>query len=73
MTDRGIGLYETLRTPPVFWPQVLGLRAQALALAGRVAEALDVVAEAMRVAGPDDTCDLIPLLISQADMHLAVG
>ena len=73
LTDRGIGLYETLRTPPVFWPQVLGLRAQALALAGRVAEALDVVAEAMRVAGPDDTCDLIPLLISQADMHLAAG
>ena len=34
-------------------------------------EALDVVAEAMRVAGPDDICDLIPLLISQADMHLA--
>src|SRR6478736_5312008 len=73
LTDRGIGLYETLRTPPVFWPQVLGLRAQALALAGRVAEALDVVAEAMRVAGPDDTCDLIPLLISQADIHLAAG
>ena len=28
LTDRGIGLYETLRTPPVFWPQILGLRAQ---------------------------------------------
>ena len=73
LTDRGIGLYENLRTPPIFWPQVLGLRAQALALAGRVAEALDVVTEAMRVAGPDNTFDLIALLISQADMHLASG
>ena len=58
LTDRGIGLYQNLRTPPVFWPQVLGLRAQALMHAGRVAEALDAVAEALRVAGPDDTVDL---------------
>ena len=73
LTDRGIGLYENLRTPPIFWPQVLGLRAQALAHAGRVAEALDAVAEAMRVAGPDDTFDLIGLLLVQADLQLASG
>ena len=73
LTDRGIGLYETLRTPPIFWPQVLGLRAQALAHAGRVSEALDAVTEAMRVAGPDDTFDLIALLLGQADLQLASG
>ena len=73
LTDRGFGLYQNLRTPPVFWPQVLGLRAQALAPAGRVAEALDVVAEAVRVAGPDDTFDLIGLLLGQADLQLASG
>ena len=73
LTDRGIGLYENLRTPPIFWPQVLGLRAQALAHAGRVAEALDAVAEAVRVAGPDDTFDLIGLLLGQADLQLASG
>ena len=73
LTDRGLGLYQNLRTPPVFWPQVLGLRAQALAHAGRVAEALDVVTEAMRVAGPDDTMDLIGLLLGRADLQLASG
>jgi tetratricopeptide (TPR) repeat protein len=73
LTDRGIGLYENLRTPPIFWPQVLGLRAQALAHAGRDAEALDAVAEALRVAGPDGTYDLIGLLLVQAELQLASG
>ena len=73
LTDRGIGLYENLRTPPIFWPQVLGLRARALAHAGRVRDALDAVTEAMRVAGPDDTFDLIALLLGRADLHLASG
>jgi hypothetical protein len=73
LTDRGIGLYETLRTPPVFWPQILGLRAQALALAGRRPEGLLAIAEALQAAGPDDTFDLIGLLIAQADLQLASG
>jgi predicted ATPase len=73
LTNRGIKLYENLRTPPIFWPQVLGLRAQALAHANRVSEALDVVTEALRVAGPDDTFDRIGLLLGQADLQLASG
>ena len=36
-------------------------------------EALDAVTEAMRVAGPDDTFDLIGLLLGQADLQLASG
>ncbi len=35
-----MSLYENLSTPPVFWSQLLGLRAEALALAGRPEEAL---------------------------------
>ena len=73
LTEQGLALYTNLRTPPVFWPQVLGLRAQALAFAGRVPEALDTVAEAIRIAGPDDPFDLVPLLIGQADLQLASG
>jgi tetratricopeptide (TPR) repeat protein len=73
LTDRGIGLYESIRTPPIFWPQVLGLRAQALAHAGKSTEALDAVAEALRVAGPDDPFDQIGLLLGQADLLLASG
>jgi tetratricopeptide (TPR) repeat protein len=73
LTDRGLGLYESIRTPPIFWPQVLGIRAQALAYAGRVAEALDTVTEALRVAGPDDTFDLIGLLLTRADLQRVSG
>jgi tetratricopeptide (TPR) repeat protein len=73
LTDRGIGLYESIRTPPVFWPQILSLRAQALAYAGRVPEALAALGEALQAAGPDDTFDLIALLIAQADLQLASG
>ena len=73
VTDRGLGLYENLRTPPIFWPQVLGLRAQALGHAGRVQEALDAFTEALRVAGPDDPFDRIGLLLGQADLQLASG
>ena len=73
VTDQGLGLYQTVRTPPVFWPQILALRAQALAHAGRVAEALDAVREAVRVAGPDDAFDLIALLLQQAELQLAAG
>ena len=73
LTDRGLGLYESIRTPPIFWPQVLGLRAQALAHAGRVAEALDAVTEALRVAGPDDTFDLIGLLLDPGRPAARVG
>ena len=73
LTDQGIELYENVRTPPIFWPQVLGLRAQALANAGRVAEALDAVSEALRVAGPSDTFDGIRLLLGLADVQLASG
>ncbi len=73
LTDRGFGLYENLRTPPIFWPRVLGLRAEALAHVGRLPEALDVIVEAVRVAGPDDTMDLIGLLPCRADLQLASG
>ena len=73
LTEQGLARYTNLRTPPVFWTQVLGLRAQALAFAGRVPEALDTLAEAIRIAGPDDPFDLVPLLIGQADLQLASG
>ena len=73
LTEQGLARYTNLRTPPVFWTQVLGLRAQALAFAGRVPEALDTLAEAIRIAGEDDPFDLIPLLIGRADLQLASG
>jgi predicted ATPase/class 3 adenylate cyclase len=43
VAELGVSLYENLRTPPIFWPQLLGLRADAYALAGREAEALPLL------------------------------
>ena len=51
-TERGIGLYQQHPTPPVFWPQVLILRATGLALAGRIDDALGIVDEALAIAAP---------------------
>jgi tetratricopeptide (TPR) repeat protein len=48
--NRGIALYEGLKTPPVFWPLLQSLRAGALGLAGRPADGLDLV-EALRLNG----------------------
>jgi predicted ATPase/class 3 adenylate cyclase len=73
LTEQGLALYTNLRTPPIFWTQVVGLRAQALASAARVPEALETVAEAIRIAGPEKTFDLTSLLIAQADLQLASG
>lgn len=73
MTDRGFGLYESIRTPPIFWPQILGFRAQGLARAGRVSEAMDMISEALQVAGPDNTFDRIGLLLGQAGLSIASG
>ena len=66
-------LYANLRTPPIFWPQILGFRAQGLAQAGRIAEALDMITEALQVAGPDNTFDRIGLLLGQGDLYIASG
>ncbi|MBA2374317.1 MAG: hypothetical protein H0V74_08985 [Chloroflexi bacterium] len=50
-TEQGIALYEGIRTPPIFWALVLGLRAEACALAGRTAEAVGLVDQAAALAG----------------------
>ncbi|RPI10127.1 MAG: hypothetical protein EHM63_03605, partial [Actinobacteria bacterium] len=39
--ERGFSLYHGLATPPVFWPSMLLVRAQASAMAGRLDDALE--------------------------------
>ena len=46
----GIALYEGLRTPPVFWPLLLFVRAGAYARSGRPAEGLSLIDEAIEIA-----------------------
>jgi predicted ATPase/class 3 adenylate cyclase len=46
LTETAIDLYRGLTAPPVFWPDILGLRGQVHALAGKPERALELLDEA---------------------------
>ena len=71
-TERGIALYQNLPTPPVFWPQILGLRAQATAMAGRIGDALDLFDQGLAVGG-EGTFDSAALKLQKAEVLLNTG
>jgi predicted ATPase/class 3 adenylate cyclase len=52
--DRGIALYQGLKTPAVFWPLLLSLKAGAFGLSGRPADGLELVGEAIEIMGEDN-------------------
>jgi predicted ATPase/class 3 adenylate cyclase len=56
----GIAMYRGLRTPPVFWPLLLFVRAGACARCGRPAEGLDLLEEAIEIADQGSGLTLIP-------------
>ena len=49
----GVALYQGLKTPPVFWPLLLYVRAGACRRAGRAAEGLDFIEEAIEITGAE--------------------
>jgi predicted ATPase/class 3 adenylate cyclase len=49
--ERGVALYQGLKTPPVFWPLLLSVKAAALALSGRPEGGLDLIDEAVAITG----------------------
>jgi predicted ATPase len=68
----GLDLYHGLKTPPVFWPLILYVEAGAYARAGRAAEGLDMIEEAIAIAGSKLT--LLPeLYLLKGKLLLAVG
>jgi tetratricopeptide (TPR) repeat protein len=71
-TDHGIALYEGLKTPPVFWPLLLSVRAVGLALAGRPADALDLIDESIEMTGESNI--LFPeFALLKGDLLLALS
>jgi predicted ATPase/class 3 adenylate cyclase len=46
-SDHGIALYQGLKTPPVFWPNLLSIRARGFGFAGRPAEGIDALDQAI--------------------------
>ena len=51
-TNRGMDLYRGLKTPPVFWPTLLFIQAEACGQAGRPAEGLALLDKVMETVGP---------------------
>jgi predicted ATPase/class 3 adenylate cyclase len=58
----GVDQYEGLRSPPVFWPLLLYVRARACARALRPADGLDFIEQAIEISGGAGT--LPPLFFS---------
>ncbi len=71
-TERGIALYENLRTPPVFWPSVLSLKAHVCAMAGRTADALALIDQAAALA-EQGSWDSASLEVQRADVFVSLG
>ncbi|HEU5113237.1 MAG TPA: adenylate/guanylate cyclase domain-containing protein, partial [Acidimicrobiia bacterium] len=65
MTEKGIELYHGLTTPPVFWPDLLRLRAQVHAIAGLPERALELIEDALAIGGPDD--------LTNPEFHIVKG
>jgi predicted ATPase/class 3 adenylate cyclase len=49
--DRGIALYQGLKTPPVFWPLLLSVKAGAFAVSGRPGGGLELIDAAVEITG----------------------
>jgi hypothetical protein len=49
--DQGIALYQGMKTPPVFWPLLLSVRAGAFAVGGRPADGRPLIDEAIDMTG----------------------
>jgi predicted ATPase/class 3 adenylate cyclase len=56
----GIGLYEGLTTPPVFWPLLLFVWAGACAQSARATEGLGLIDEAIEIADKGSGLTLLP-------------
>jgi tetratricopeptide (TPR) repeat protein len=51
-TNRGMDLYQGMKTPPVFWPLLLLIQAGVCGQAGRPTEGVTLLDEAMEIVGP---------------------
>jgi hypothetical protein len=69
----GIDLYQGLKAPPVFWPLLLFVQAGAYGQAGRPADGLAVIDEALEIAGRSGGMTLLPeFQLLKGDLLLAL-
>ncbi len=68
----GISLYQGMKTPPVFWPMLLGIRAAACEQAHLTDEGLAFIDEAVTIVGADGRMPLLPeLYLAKGDLLAA--
>jgi tetratricopeptide (TPR) repeat protein len=69
--NEGLALYQEMTTPPVFWPQLLSIKAGVHGIAGKVAEGLLLIDEALELATHGDTSMVPELGLIKADLLTA--
>jgi hypothetical protein len=69
--ERGFLLYRGLKTPPVFWPALLMVRAAACGMAGRVEEGLAHLREAEETL-PEGDSQIADVWLAQGDLLLGL-
>jgi predicted ATPase/class 3 adenylate cyclase len=79
LCERGIKQYENLRSPPIFWPLLLALRSDAFQRAGDPSTALELLDQAIALAGPENWVSVVlgvqkgKLLASLGDLEASAG
>jgi predicted ATPase/class 3 adenylate cyclase len=69
---QGMDLYQDMKTPPVFWPMLLSVRADACARAGLTGEGLAFIDQAVALAGERSRMPLLPeLFLVKGDLLAA--
>jgi tetratricopeptide (TPR) repeat protein len=58
LIEEGLNAYQNLKSPPVFWPMLLNLCASAHGAASKPETGLDMLNEAMEVAGSSKSADM---------------
>jgi predicted ATPase len=72
-TNLGIDLYQKLKTPPVFWPLLLIIRAGVYGQAGRPAAGVSLLDEGLRIVGGSGSVLSAELRRLKGDLLLAVS
>ena len=70
--DRGFDLYDDQTTPPIFWPPLLQVRAVGRMLAGRIDQALELVAKSESLMAATDPQEP-DFAIMRGDLHMATA
>jgi predicted ATPase len=62
--NQGIALYQGLKTPPVFWPQLLLIHATICGFAGKPAQGLALLDEVMEITGHWSGDNMLPEILN---------